>query len=233
MHCHNTANFKSHSRLVHIHRKGTELLKLGSTTGAEDSLCQCLEAAVNQPGTWGHQLIQVVCAAPCTHPSLINAQGRPSVVEEGGIKMVVKAFVDHEYDRASTTAYSLWETAWQVHVEGSLVRACPDGARQGFKHFKFKQWREGTSPDQNIKYNHRHAYAAFAHSTHHVRVLSIFSVTICGLSARLVGNLMRVGVKESAVSVIIEQGNLKMRLIFFFAQLLNRFIMSIHECYNH
>jgi hypothetical protein len=104
--------------------------------GAEDLLCQCLEAEVNQPGTWGHQLIQVVCTAPCARPSLIDAQGYPQVVEEEDIKLSIKAFVDREYDRAWTRARSLQETARQVHVEGSLVRACPDDARQGFKNFK-------------------------------------------------------------------------------------------------
>jgi hypothetical protein len=58
---------------------------------------------VNQPGTWGHQLIQVVRAAPCTHPSFIDAQGHPQVVEEQDIKNIIKAFVDREYDRAKLT----------------------------------------------------------------------------------------------------------------------------------
>jgi hypothetical protein len=83
---------------------------------------------VNQPGIWGRQLIQVVCAAQCAHPPLIDAQGHPQVVEEGEIKISIKTFVDHEYDRACTTACSLRETARQVHVDVSLVYACPDGA---------------------------------------------------------------------------------------------------------
>jgi hypothetical protein len=64
---------------------------------------------------------------------------------------------------------ALRETAWQVHVEGSLVPACPDGAQDGLKHFKCMQWREGSSPDHKKKLNHQHAFAAFAHSTQHVR----------------------------------------------------------------
>jgi hypothetical protein len=95
-----------------------------------------LEAEVNQPGTWVHQLIQAVCAAPCTHPSFIDAQGHQQVVEEKDIKVIIKAFVDREYDQAWEKPRALWETARQVHVEGSLVRVCPDGARDGFKHFK-------------------------------------------------------------------------------------------------
>jgi hypothetical protein len=145
--------------------------------GAEDLLYQCLEVEVNQPGTWGHQLIQVVRAAPCTHPSFIDAQGHPQVVEEQDIKSIIKAFVDREYDQAWGRPRALRETALQVHVEGSLVRACPDGARDGFKHFKFMQWREGSPPDHKNKLNHQHAFAAFAHSTQHVRVLSNF---FCG-----------------------------------------------------
>jgi hypothetical protein len=90
--------------------------------GAEDLLCQCLAAEVNKPGTWGHQLKQFVCAAPCAQPSLINAQGRPQVVEEGDIKTSIKAFVDREYDWAWTTARSLRETVRQVHVEGTSTR---------------------------------------------------------------------------------------------------------------
>jgi hypothetical protein len=89
------------------------------------------------------------------------------------IQMIIKAFVDREYDRAQTTAPSLRETAWQGHVKGSLVRACPDGAQQGFKQLKIMQWREGPLPDRTNKYNHQHVFAAFAHSSHHVRVLSI------------------------------------------------------------
>jgi hypothetical protein len=85
--------------------------------------------------------------------------------------------VDREYDRAWEKPHALWETAWQIHVEDSLVRACPDGARDGFKHFKCMQWREGSSPDHKNKLNHQHAFAAFAHSTQHVRMLSIF---FCG-----------------------------------------------------
>ncbi len=65
----------------------------------------------------------------------------------------------------------------QVHVEGSLVPACPDGARQGFEHFKVMQWREGPLPDHKNKYNHQYNFAAFAHSTHHVKVLGNF---FCG-----------------------------------------------------
>jgi hypothetical protein len=83
---------------------------------------------VNLPGTWGHQLIQAVCAAPCAHPSCIDAQGHPQVVGEEDIKLIIKAFVDREYDGTWATPRSLRETARQVHVEGSLVRACPDGA---------------------------------------------------------------------------------------------------------
>jgi hypothetical protein len=145
--------------------------------GAEDLLCQCLEAEVNQPGTLGHQLIQAVRAGPSTHPSFIDAQVHPQVVEEKDIKLIIKDFVDREYDRAWEKPHALWETARQVHVEGSLVRACPDGAQDGFKHFKCMQWREGSSPNHKNKLNHQHAFAAFAHSTQHVRVLSNF---FCG-----------------------------------------------------
>jgi hypothetical protein len=53
---------------------------------------------VDQPGTWGHPLTQGMCAAPCDHPSLIDAQGHPQVVKEGGIQMFVMAFVDRDYD---------------------------------------------------------------------------------------------------------------------------------------
>jgi hypothetical protein len=66
--------------------------------GAEDLLSQCLEAEVNQLGTWGHQLIQAVRAAPCTHPSFLEAQGHPQVVEEKDIKLIIKVFVDSEFD---------------------------------------------------------------------------------------------------------------------------------------
>jgi hypothetical protein len=125
---------------------------------------------VNQPG---HQLIQVVRAAPCTHPSFVDVQGHPQVVEEKDIKLIIKAFVDREYDRAWERPRALRETARQVHEEGNLVRACPDG----FKHFKFMQWREGPSPDHKKKLNHQDAFAAFAHSTQHVRVQSNF---FCG-----------------------------------------------------
>jgi hypothetical protein len=44
-------------------------------------------------------------------------------------------------------------------------------------------------------------------------------VAISGLSTRLVFNLTRVGVIESASSVSIQLGNLKMRFIPFFAQI--------------
>ena len=95
---------------------------------------------MNQPGTWRHQLIQAVRAAPCTRPSFIDAQGNPQVVEEKDMKLIIKAFVDREDDRAWGKTRALRETARQVHVEGSLVHACPDGARDGFMHFKFMQW---------------------------------------------------------------------------------------------
>jgi hypothetical protein len=62
--------------------------------GAEDLLCQCLEVEVNQPGTWGHQHTQAARAAPCTHPSFIDAQGHPQVVEEKDFKLIMKAFVN-------------------------------------------------------------------------------------------------------------------------------------------
>jgi hypothetical protein len=81
--------------------------------------------------------------------------------------------VDREYDWAWEKTLALRETARQDHVEGSLVRVCPDGARDGFKYFKFMQWREGSSPDHRNKLNHQHAFAAFANSTEHVRVLSV------------------------------------------------------------
>jgi hypothetical protein len=91
---------------------------------------------VNQPGTWGHHLLQAVRAAQCTHPSFVDAQGHPQVVEEKDTKLISKAFVDREFDRAWERPRALREIARHVHVEGSLVRACPDGARDGFKHFK-------------------------------------------------------------------------------------------------
>jgi hypothetical protein len=59
--------------------------------------------------------------------------------------------------------------------------------------------------------------------------LAISSVAICGLSARLVGNLTRVGVIESAISVIIELGNLKDEIHLFLCQQSDRFIMNIHN----
>jgi hypothetical protein len=62
--------------------------------------------------------------------------------------------------------------------------------------------------------------------------LATFSVAICGLSVKQVGSLARVGVHESAIFVIIELGNLKMRCIFFVAKLLYHLIMNILECLN-
>jgi hypothetical protein len=168
MHCYNAANFNRTPVLTTYLDRALNFWNQVVQQGAGDLLCQCLEADVNQPGTWRHQLIQAVRAAPCTHPSFIDEQGHPQVVEEKDIKLIIKAFVDREYDRAWERPRALQETARQVHVEGSLVRACPDGARDGFKHFKFMQWREGPSPDHKNKLDHQHAFAAFPHSIQHI-----------------------------------------------------------------
>jgi hypothetical protein len=49
-------------------------------------------------------------------------------VEGKDIKSIIKAFMDGEYDRAWKKTRALRDTVRQVHVEGSLVRACLDGA---------------------------------------------------------------------------------------------------------
>jgi hypothetical protein len=55
--------------------------------------------------------------------------------------MIIKAFVDREYNEAWAPARLLRETTRQVQAEGSLICACPDGTIHGFKQFKFLQWQ--------------------------------------------------------------------------------------------
>ena len=100
MHCHNAIFLNRTPVLTTYLERALNFWNVVVRQGAEDLLCQFLEAEVNQPGTRGHQLIQAVRAAPCTHPSFIDAQGHPQVVEEKDIRLIIKALVNREYDRA-------------------------------------------------------------------------------------------------------------------------------------
>jgi hypothetical protein len=72
--------------------------------GAEDLLYHCLEVEVTQPGTWGHQLMQAVRAAPCTHPSFIVAHGHLHIVEDK-VQWALHAFIDKCHSAHLHTLY--------------------------------------------------------------------------------------------------------------------------------
>jgi hypothetical protein len=133
-----------------------------------------LKHQLTEPGSWGNQVINLIKEVPGGHPLPIDTYGRPTKIQSATITAIVESLIQRESERDRATVQHITMRANSVHTGGSLVRACPDDARLGFTRFKWQQWLMGPKPDHKAPAQHKHTFAANAHSFHHVRTLSNF-----------------------------------------------------------
>ena len=142
--------------------------------GGNNFLAQSLHSQLQEPGSWGNQVLHLLKEVPGGYTLPIDTHGRPTKIEQATIKAIVESLVERESEKDRVLVQNLIIRANEAHTRGSLVRACPDDARLGFTRFKWQQWLMGPRPDHKAPAQHKHTFAANAHSFFHVRTLSNF-----------------------------------------------------------
>jgi hypothetical protein len=95
-------------------------------------LAQSLCSQLQEPGSWGNQLLHLIEEVPGEHTLPIVTYGRPTKIEQATIKAIAESLVERESERDRVLVQNLTMQANRAHTSGSLVRACPDDARLGF-----------------------------------------------------------------------------------------------------
>ena len=91
--------------------------------GGNNFLAQSLHSQLQEPGSWGNQVLHLNEKLPGGHTLPIDTYGRPTKIEQVTIKAIVESLVKREFERDRILVKNLTMGANRAHTSGTLEHA--------------------------------------------------------------------------------------------------------------